>query len=601
MLIDFSLLDEAYERIRVDARNHGCSVLIFVSPEPDSLCACKILTSLLQTDKISHKIKPASGYEDLARFNGELIVNNEEIRSLILINCGGIVDLLDFFSLPPHTNVYVLDSHRPYHLANVRLANEQVCMLDDGDGTMDAYPDDVSEEELSPEEEEDEDEEEVLGQAGGPKIKKRKTEAELQKRQEKRDALRKITEYYRGSYYGKSAALLMYELAKQLNQSSNDLLWFAIVGVADQFVNERISREQYTLRVSDFHEEVVKFNPGADSEEKDKLSQPEGTQAEINLQNSPGYISFGYEYRMMLLRHWSLYASMFHSRYVASTLSIWEEGGRQRLKHFLAAIGLPLEECMAPFNQMGEEYKALLKLRIDEKILMKAYGLQDITFGSFAKQHGTTMRIAATDYVYAMAALLEELPSKGFTKDGEEEDADRRWETNFWNAYNALTSSEKDIATLKRGLNNCIALQEAVVRQGSSMIGKKVIVPTGSFRYAVMEDSADLEIFSHPLALTKLLLFLADSVDKKKTDKPFVLCCYVEKRNTYLCVGGLNQNRTGARPGLYKNVFGVAFRDAADRTNARIKHDGFETAMMEVQKDDLKHFLEVLHSGLIDL
>jgi hypothetical protein len=43
-----------------------------------------------------------------------------------MINCGGIVDLGGFLKLGNHMSVYVFDSHRPYHLANVDPDNVQV-------------------------------------------------------------------------------------------------------------------------------------------------------------------------------------------------------------------------------------------------------------------------------------------------------------------------------------------------------------------------------------------------------------------------------------------------------------------------------------------
>ena len=46
-----------------------------------------------------------------------------------MINCGGTVDLKEFFNLDQSVSIYVLDSHRPYHLNNVRDTNEQVVFV----------------------------------------------------------------------------------------------------------------------------------------------------------------------------------------------------------------------------------------------------------------------------------------------------------------------------------------------------------------------------------------------------------------------------------------------------------------------------------------
>lgn len=37
---------------------------------------------------------------------------------MILVNCGGTIDLIDLLKPEPDTIFYVLDSHRPYHVNN---------------------------------------------------------------------------------------------------------------------------------------------------------------------------------------------------------------------------------------------------------------------------------------------------------------------------------------------------------------------------------------------------------------------------------------------------------------------------------------------------
>ena len=43
------------------------------------------------------------------------------------------------------------------------------------------------------------------------------------------------------------------------------------------------------------------------------------------------------------------------------------------------------------------------------------------------------------------------------------------------------------------------------------------------------------------------------------------------------------------------NKFGHAFREAANQIKARFKHDGFDSAVMEIDKDDVLRFIESLH------
>lgn len=45
---------------------------------------------------------------------------NDDIRSVVMINCGAICNVVDLLSqLSPEAYVYIVDSNRPVHLANV--------------------------------------------------------------------------------------------------------------------------------------------------------------------------------------------------------------------------------------------------------------------------------------------------------------------------------------------------------------------------------------------------------------------------------------------------------------------------------------------------
>lgn len=48
-----------------------------------------------------------------------------------MINCGGGDEIVNLFSAPPETKVYVLDSHRPLSLENLLTDNNHICVFDD--------------------------------------------------------------------------------------------------------------------------------------------------------------------------------------------------------------------------------------------------------------------------------------------------------------------------------------------------------------------------------------------------------------------------------------------------------------------------------------
>jgi hypothetical protein len=55
-------------------------------------------------------------------------------------------------------------------------------------------------------------------------------------------------------------------------------------------------------------------------------------------------------------------------------------------------------------------------------------------------------------------------------------------------------------------------MQQAVIQQGSSIIENKSIISTGALRHAFVSGGPDLPIFTKPLTLTRLGVFITDSL-----------------------------------------------------------------------------------------
>jgi cell division control protein 45 len=114
---------------------------IYCSTDADSVCSAKILTQLLDFESIIYQLQVIVDFSDLInRIRNELAQNNE-IRCIILLNCGGIIDLqrdLGLFegdkeaeriTAFPDLKLFVIDSHRPYHLQNVSIDNKQIIVI----------------------------------------------------------------------------------------------------------------------------------------------------------------------------------------------------------------------------------------------------------------------------------------------------------------------------------------------------------------------------------------------------------------------------------------------------------------------------------------
>ncbi|KAJ4164746.1 hypothetical protein LMH87_006408 [Akanthomyces muscarius] len=132
MYLPRSLISKLYIHLQNSRHPLSPPVLILVALEPDALCGCRILTRLLKHDYIPHKIQPISGYADLEKAGKELVVPMMESRGgagglVICLGVGGMVDLGPLLGLEPEgeenpysgVEVWVLDAHRPWNLANV--------------------------------------------------------------------------------------------------------------------------------------------------------------------------------------------------------------------------------------------------------------------------------------------------------------------------------------------------------------------------------------------------------------------------------------------------------------------------------------------------
>lgn len=103
----------------------GNQVLLIVNYDVDAICACKILQSLFKYDNILYSVVPIMGRAGLNRAYEE---NRDNTKHIILINCGGCIDLIG--ELQPSEDVifFVCDSHRPLDVCNI-YSDKQVISL----------------------------------------------------------------------------------------------------------------------------------------------------------------------------------------------------------------------------------------------------------------------------------------------------------------------------------------------------------------------------------------------------------------------------------------------------------------------------------------
>lgn len=116
--------------------------------DPDALCGCRILTSLLKRDYIPHKIQPIAGYGDLEKAGRNVISPMMESQGgsggvVVCLGVGGLVDLGGLLGIDKEegeggfggVEVWVVDARRPWNLGNV-FGGQPVLSLMEIDGEM---------------------------------------------------------------------------------------------------------------------------------------------------------------------------------------------------------------------------------------------------------------------------------------------------------------------------------------------------------------------------------------------------------------------------------------------------------------------------------
>lgn len=547
-------------------------VALLVAGDIDALCACKILQALFHCDQVQYTLVPVTGWQDLGT---AFLEHKEQFRYFVLINCGANVDLLEMLQPEDDTVFFICDTHRPVDVVNV-YNDSQVKLLikQDDDLGVPSYDDIFRDDE---EEEEGEDSGNESEDGSEPSGKRRRfDEGAVERRIERQRARREwearrreiLFDYEQYEYHGTSASMMMFELAWVLTKDTKDMLWWAVIGLTDQWVHDKITHMKYITDVATLQRHVSRHNHKNEDEEN-------------SLSIDCMRISFEYDLRLTLYQHWSLYESICNSCYTACNFKLWTLNGQKKLQEFLADMGLPLKQVRQKFNSMDMSIKENLKDIIEES--SNKYGMKEIRIQTFGVHFGFKNRFLASDMVHATAALLESTE-----KDEIEGD-------NFIKALDSLSRS--NVERLHSGIDQAKKKLMAIQQTVASCICTNLILSQGPFLYCyLMEGTPDVKLFSKPLALTLLCKYLLKAFVLSTRNKrckllPLIMAAPKDtEKGTVIVVGIPPESETSDK----KNFFGRAFEKAAESTSSRTLHDHFDTSVIELKMEDRSKFLDAL-------
>ena len=169
--MSYADIDATYDQIKRSAcGRQACSVMVLVANEVDAMAATRMLTQLLRFDNIAYAVRPVTNFSQVMQNYRNYVT--PEVKTIILINCGAMHNIPKAFELEQggETRCFILDNHRPFHLANIHSRhnvvvfdhseeieedNQDAALPSDGSELSGASGDDTSEEDDDEDDEED--------------------------------------------------------------------------------------------------------------------------------------------------------------------------------------------------------------------------------------------------------------------------------------------------------------------------------------------------------------------------------------------------------------------------------------------------------------
>lgn len=541
-------------------------VLIFVNCDIDAICAAKILQTIFKHDAVAYTLIPVCTISELRDTYNEHIYDS---KNVIMINCGGTIDIIEVLQPERDVTFFIADSHKPTDLYNIYINNQVrlLCKPDPEEGIPDYFEifheDENNEDDDSNDIDEnisdDDDDEYSENQAAK---RARLDEQTLQKRRERRiwedNRQRIMFEYVQFSYYGRSSAITMYELAWRLHRDNVDLLWWGIIGVVEQFILNKVEIVPYLSEVEKISAHIGRLCQDTSSVAS-QYSLSSSSQTNVT---SPSLrIDCEKDLQLALYRHWTVESSLKYTMFTAVALQLWAIKGEKRIQKLLAEMGLPLAESRQQYSSMDlalrKEFHSMMEKMSDSR------NLTHITYPSFTLVHGFRTKYQAADYVYSLLALLSNT-TRGKT-----------FRDCFFDALDALSRTKKEL--LDDGIEKSKKFLVCMFKHVQSALDMRQVISAGPFFYFVIqEDTTNAKYYSNPdclwlLAIFTLRAYVAASRKSKAARLPLLASAPLEE-GYCLIVGVPPVAETAPR-----SFFGQAFEQAAERTNCSIFNHYFDS------------------------
>ncbi|KAI5633507.1 CDC45-like protein domain-containing protein [Phthorimaea operculella] len=516
----------------------GNRVLLLVHYDVDAICTCKILQGLFKCDNISYTLVPVGGVSELKTAYEE---NCEEIKFVVLVNCGGTIDLVDILQPEEDVVFFVLDAHKPTDVCNVYSDGQVRLVYKDNEENIPNF-DDI----FRDDEEEDEEEEIESGREG--------LEAAVERRrsrrawEEKRHTL--MFNYTQFSYFGKPSALVMLDLAWRMSRLGRQPVWCGAVSAAGQRAQYSRAPAQCVLDGYELNRHVAQENSTSDK--------------------TSGTIAVEKDAWLPLYRVWSLETSLKHSPALGPHLKLHTLAGASRVRQLLADMGFPLAQARQAYRSMDVELRRSLLPSLETAA--PKHKLPVPIEATFLLERPHAPSIAALDVVMAILGLIEHetLPrAEGFQL-----------------ALSALDVSPGDNPARTLGYTSAQRSLEAVARLVNSTLAARQLHLAGPFSYFIVQEGTPESAFvrgAHWLGVAARWAAAATG-----GTRPLLASASID-HDTCILLGVPPRYEQEPR-----NLFGAAFEQAATKSSVAVRLDHLDSSVITLPTPQRTQFLDAL-------
>nr|CDS34118.1 cell division control protein 45 [Hymenolepis microstoma] len=565
----------------------GEHILVFITPEVDSVCSSRILRHICRHSMLLYSIIIVSNKEELRQRFAE---NKENFTYVLLVNCGANFDILEDLDAPESTIFFICDSHRPIHVKNY-YNQRQVKLITLNERTEDIPKfEDIFREESSDESEESEDDDgEDVTSAAEKRHRRnlRRAEKQINRRKWERRREEILLEYESFSYYATATSIVLFDVAWKQSLDNFTLLWCAIVGHISQAMLYKINRAHYLDQIENLHSHVTRLlhatNQAGGNNRKSSVN-PNGNSRKDS-------ITFTEELVLWLYRHWSLKESMETTMLTSTRFKLFTKEGRSQMQDFLAHIGISQRDCAQKYSILSLEVRDNLDSLFANAAERYGFRRKELFLPSFTLQLVYKTPLSAMDVFWLILSGLEcqnKSPSECFHAAGD------------------MLNTNWTTESLEKWMSDVQAQLRLLIQQVRALHDAEEVVGFGPFLYVyIARSSLQSLAFRNPqfaLLTARYLLTMkaafCPKMGRKRIVKkmPLVLCVDSTTEENHIFLVGI--------PPLQgeddRNLFGQAFAAAVRSSGARAKLKHFDTNCVELHRQDMLKFFEALSSLLSD-